>query len=67
MTQPLTQDELVDLISRYEEQGLEEADAVRLFQHLIDTGMAWGLQGFYGRAAMQYIEAGLCTPPPAKG
>jgi hypothetical protein len=66
MTQPLTQDELVDLISRYEEQGLNEADAVRLFQHLIDTGMAWGLQGFYGRAAIHYIESGLCTPPPAK-
>lgn len=67
MSEKLTQSEVVDLIIRYESEGLDEANAVRLFQHLIDTGMAWGLQGFYGRAAMQYIEAGLCTPPARKG
>ena len=60
----LTKDEVVDLIIRYESEGLEQADAVRLFQHLIDTGMAWGLQGSYGRAAVRMIEAGLCEAPP---
>ena len=60
----LTKDEVVDLIIRYESEGLDEADAVRLFQHLIDTGMVWGLQGFYGRAAMAMIDSGLCTRAP---
>ena len=34
------------------------------WQHLIDTGMAWQLQGFFGRTAAAFIEDGRCSPPP---
>jgi len=54
---------MVDLISRYEEVGLGEDETIELFQYLVDTGMAWTLQGFYGRQAMALIEMGLVTRP----
>jgi hypothetical protein len=40
-----------------------EEQAIEAWQHLIDTGMAWSLQGWFGRTASQLIEDGYCTPP----
>lgn len=37
-----------------------EEQVVDAWQHLIDTGLAWTLQGFFGRAAQQLIEQGVC-------
>lgn len=38
---------------------------IEAFQFLIDEGVVWGLQGFYGRTAARLIEAGVCTPAGA--
>ena len=36
---------------------------IEAWQYLIDTGMAWSLQGKFGRQAMRLIEEGYCTMP----
>jgi hypothetical protein len=47
-------------IIAFENGELEQDDLVILFQHLIDNGMAWSLQGSYGRTAVSLIQSGLC-------
>ncbi len=37
-----------------------EEEIIEAFQHLINTGAAWSLQGFYGRTAAALIDRGLC-------
>ena len=51
--------DVVDLITRYEQGQLGEDEELELFQHLVDTGLAWKLQGHYGRTAVALIEADL--------
>lgn len=53
--------DLTGNIIAFETGELGDDETVELFQHLIDTGMAWSLQGAYGRMATQLIEAGFCT------
>ena len=35
-----------------------EAETLAAWQHLVDTGLAWKLQGWLGRQAAAMIEAG---------
>jgi len=39
----------------------EEQAVVEAWQHLIDTGLVWQLQGSFGRQAQRLIDAGVCT------
>jgi hypothetical protein len=55
--------DLTGQIIAYENGELDEDATTELVQRLVDTGLAWQLQGFYGRLAAAYLDAGLVTPP----
>ena len=40
-----------------------EEQVLEAWQHLVDTGLAWQLQGFYGRTAASLIEQGYINAP----
>jgi hypothetical protein len=50
----------VDAIMRYEQGDMEVEEMMDFFQDLIDTGLAWQLQGHYGRTAQGLIDQGYC-------
>ena len=37
-----------------------EDQVIEAWQHLIDTGMCWQLQGWFGRTARTLIHEGIC-------
>jgi hypothetical protein len=52
----------VSAIMAYEQGELGESETLELFAHLIRTGLAWSLQGSYGRAAWHLISTGMISP-----
>ena len=50
----------VDQLVAYEDGDLDIDETIELFQALIDTGLAWQLQGHYGRVAKSLLDDGYC-------
>ena len=50
--------DLVDKIVAYESNELEPNAIIELFAELVKTGLAYTLQGHYGRGAEALIEQG---------
>lgn len=47
----------------WEEGELSEEGTRDLFQALVNNGMAWRLQGMYGRQAAALLDAGKISSP----
>lgn len=54
--------ELASLLLRYEEDRLDYDEVIRLFQGLIDCGLAWKLPADYAKTAWRMIQEGVCSP-----
>ena len=50
-------------IIEYEAGQMSEERVIDFFQELINSGMAWQLQGHYGRIAQALIDEGICYQP----
>jgi hypothetical protein len=52
----------LDFIMIVELEGFDSSnpDHVEALQNMINNGMAWKLQGFWGRLAAFAIEEGIC-------
>lgn len=59
----MTKETFIDNLIAYESGDLDDDNTIAFFQHLVDTGMAWSLQGHYGRMAEALIDAGYVSRP----
>ena len=52
----------VEDIMAYESGDLSDDKTLEMFQELVNSGLAWQLQGSYGRMAQALIDHGLIQP-----
>lgn len=50
---------ITDIID-FENGAMDQEQVIEFFQGMINSGVVWELQGFYGRTAMALIEDGYC-------
>ena len=58
-------DTVADIMA-FESGEMSEAEMIKMFQAMVNTGQVWGLQGSYGRTAHSLLEAGLIKYPKKK-
>ena len=49
------------MIAEGEQAPENDAQYIEAWQMLVDTGMVWTLQGWFGRTAQRMIEQGILT------
>lgn len=52
--------DVFNFLMDYESGELNDEAIIKGFQYLIDSGLAWQLQGMYGRMAKALIDEGHC-------
>lgn len=53
----------VNKVIAYESGEMDEEEFLEFFQGLVNSGMAWQLQGHYGRTAAALLDQGRIVPP----
>lgn len=57
-------DSTLSKIIAFEQGEMDQDEVVDFFQELVDAGLAWQLQGAYGRMAYELIERGYVRAMP---
>ena len=55
----------VSIIEGFSGEDHTEEEILQAWQALIDSGLVWRLQGFYGRTAQYLLDQGICSMPEA--
>jgi hypothetical protein len=61
MGEIMTDLQAIEIIESENPQGV--SDELKAWQHLINTGLVWKLQGSYGRTARALIDEGILNDP----
>ena len=54
------------LESSHDDYGLTKEQYLKVWEHYINTGLVWKMQGWYGRNAQQLLQQGLVKFPKGK-
>lgn len=55
--------DLINTLIEFESGELDDTQTIAFFQELVNSGLAWSLQGSYGRIASALLKEGLITQP----
>lgn len=58
-----TQYDAVACVEGFDGIQHDEEEVISAWQYLINTGLAWQLQGWFGRTAQALIDNGVCEGP----
>lgn len=59
----MTNYEAVSIAEKFCDYEPTKQETIEAWQYLINTGLVWSLQGWFGRMAMSLIEQEVCIAP----